>query len=1167
MKRLASLLVAFFVAFGAAGAAHAQTDGDLALLTSGAGVPPNVMIVLDSSGSMQHIIWHDDFDTQVFWDNNAFTPDCWRKPISGGSWTKFGVSVQGGTAGMCPGSGDPGDACPNNSSNFTVRDSEGGHYVACPSTHFGTPCGGLPATQCFEASGWTYLILDDLEGTFANTRWARNYAHWYALQLMQGTLASPIPQQTRNQGAKQAIQTLVDDTNPDDPNEPLGYIENVRFGLGRFKGNNGGYVVEPIASGNKTTFMTSLANIVPGGNTPLSETLVDIGRYFTGEHQNLGDYPRYNFNTSNGSTTSSPPSSPIDPTLECQTNFVILMTDGVPVNDANDHYGSDFTNTIGDFDADGNDPGTVYSDWLDDVAAYLYQTDLIDDATAPGTQNIVTYTVGFTIDLPLLQDAATNGGGSYFTTSNASVLAAQLKQAIVSIIERSTSFSAASVPASNSAFGNGFFAAYFRPSAAEPFWEGHLEAYRLSENLEILGQGGANAIDPSTGQFVDPRIPLWDAGHELAGTNGADVHPPRNLFTTKLGVRTTFDAATMTSLDLDIQPADMTAYPGGPYASQEALADTIVNFFVGQDAFDTDGDLDISELREKVLGDIFHSNPQVVATPPPFLLGEEGFGPATDPLTFFGRYALRDRRLYVGANDGMFHGFKAGHLVFADDPETPTVTEIAYYDLMETAIGGTGGEEAFGWVPGFLQPKLKELPLQNINNKKYYVDGSPMIADAWLPADGTDVNKDSAEWTTVSMVGMRRGGDGYLVLDVTDPNAGPTDDHGPYPKLMFEFADPAQPLGETWSQPVISRVRVDDGPGGDYCDSGVASPPIPNCRETWVAIFAGGYRESGDAVLPSYIADPLDAAWDDDSKALFMVELATGQVLAKLEYDAADPQLQNMKFSMPSTPAVLDTDFDGYVDLIYVGDTGGQVWKWDVSEIGVRDMTGVVTSWTYGRFFAAPVAANGHYRSIFHAPVAALVDGKLTLAFGTGERTDLTYKTGQGGVDDNNRFYVIEDPNPVGASSIPAAPYTESDISKLNGNFEDPIKTDLGYYLIAEPNEKFVTAHIAFAGFIITASYEPDLGTGNACTSGEGEAFLHIFEIDDGGGFFPDDGSGPLSTRRLALGAGLPTDPRITTSGGGNKIFIQTSGGAVVSTDAPDDDDEDVGIVFWRQQL
>ncbi len=41
-----------------------------------------------------------------------------------------------------------------------------------------------------------------------------------------------------------------------------------------------------------------------------------------------------------------------------------------------------------------------------------------------------------------------------------------------------------------------------------------------------------------------------------------------------------------------------------------------------------------------------------------------------------------------------------------------------------------------------------------------------------------------------------------------------------------------------------------------------------------------------------------------------------------------------MVYSIPSTPGVVDVDFDGFADVVYVGDAGGQLWKWDVSSVG-----------------------------------------------------------------------------------------------------------------------------------------------------------------------------------------------------------------------------------------
>ena len=39
-----------------------------------------------------------------------------------------------------------------------------------------------------------------------------------------------------------------------------------------------------------------------------------------------------------------------------------------------------------------------------------------------------------------------------------------------------------------------------------------------------------------------------------------------------------------------------------------------------------------------------------------------------------------------------------------------------------------------------------------------------------------------------------------------------------------------------------------------------------------------------------------------------------------------------MCFAIPATPAVFDLDNDGFADVIYVGDLGGNVWKWVIWE-------------------------------------------------------------------------------------------------------------------------------------------------------------------------------------------------------------------------------------------
>ena len=58
--------------------------------------------------------------------------------------------------------------------------------------------------------------------------------------------------------------------------------------------------------------------------------------------------------------------------------------------------------------------GTGDGACLDDIAAYLYNDDIAPNE--PGVQTVTTHTIGFAIDLPILQEAALRGGGESSTS-------------------------------------------------------------------------------------------------------------------------------------------------------------------------------------------------------------------------------------------------------------------------------------------------------------------------------------------------------------------------------------------------------------------------------------------------------------------------------------------------------------------------------------------------------------------------------------------------------------------------------------------------------------------------------------------------------------------------------------------------------------------------------
>jgi type IV pilus assembly protein PilY1 len=1146
-------LIAWSAAFGLLAAGTASAQDDVALF--GNSVEPNVMIIMDNSGSMAHAMWSTSFDRKVFYDAAVNSPA--GKNCTTGTYNIGTVPEIASSANLCPGSGDDdGDAdadeCPESEWSYFTS----GNRVRCANVP-GNCAAAPPGWTCSLSGANITLTLPDITAGAGGSRWSRNYVHWIVNQMYMTGAPPVIPAEDRMDTAEVAINGVIDNVNID------GYPDRVRFGLGTFGASaSGGTLLASIATGNKATLMAQISALVPGGNTPLAESTVSMVQYMTG----LG-----NVGNCSGSSTLNL-SNPMQDW--CRKNFIVMVTDGEPVDDDfSDVAGGSagFTCAIGNADGDDNEDPTpnagrsdrppypsAGTDWFDDVTSYCYQTDLRPDLTS--TQNIVSYTIGMMIDHPLLREAADQAGGFFFEANSATELTDTLTATVLDILQRSTAFSAATVPSSRTAFSDGLFVASFIPRTDVGNWEGHLEAYRITPDLTVVGIDNQPSID-STGTFIDPKNYFWDSATVIKN------QPSRTLYTNVSGATVDFDdPANTNAATFGITPGSPSAeHASFPYdvsvaaKTDEELADDLVSYVYGTDSYDEDRDSDFAETREWVLGDLFHSNPIVIG-PPPFGLNEEdGFGPIGTSGTFLDLYQQRQRRLFVGGNDGMLHAIDTGEFNSGDNPLTPE-TESDYYDL-------GSGEEVFGWVPGSLLSTLKYFP-RNSPRTYYYVDGSPSAADAWLPSGSGDVSKDSEEWTTLLVTGMRQGGRSYLALDITDPVATSTDPHGPYPLFQWEFDDPSEPMGETWSDPIITRVKMRAATGtGDLCG---ADNGDGDCVEKWVVIVGGGYDRIADPNRPFWLADPSDPSWNEYGKAVFMLDAQTGDVLAKLERDPADSQLQYMTFAVPSTPAAFDLNFDGFADTIYIGDAGGQLWKWVIHQVGEdTDSDGLFDTWPAGRFFDAgsvTISGTPHYRQIFAPPAAAYLDGELVLMFATGERTDMLY-AGNTSADDNNRIYVIEDPNPLGSGEIPTSPYGESNLTDITSASSDTDTSDLGYFVKGQEGEKFVTSHIIVGGVLITGSYVPPSVTDPICERA-GKSYAWVLGLGQGAGQHTNTNA-DSQARRLYAAVGVPSDPRVTVSQatGDVQLFLKGSSGQMLSMDAPGIDSDPVELVYWRQRF
>ncbi|WP_300674006.1 PilC/PilY family type IV pilus protein [Desulfoluna sp.] len=310
----------------------------------------------------------------------------------------------------------------------------------------------------------------------------------------------------------------------------IGETTGVRFGLMKLNGTDGGKLIS--GCGESNDLSSKVNALIAGGATPLAEALAEAGLYFAGRKGHFThQYSKYK--------------SPIE--NRCQKNYVILFTDGVPTTDEDSIlYEKDgyMGQTLGDFDKDKKDlttsgkvkryatpdagsqlsqvdNGTTH--FLDDVAQFLYKKDIRPDMGTNTTfkkQNIITHTIGFTLENDLLKSTAKNGGGTYYTASNASELKDAFKKIMSSISEESTTFVAPVVPVNRgnrTSGGKYIYLAFFKPVQSGD-WKGNLKKYKLSESGDIL-DAFDNAAANEDGSMKENSYSCWSA----LESDGADV--------------------------------------------------------------------------------------------------------------------------------------------------------------------------------------------------------------------------------------------------------------------------------------------------------------------------------------------------------------------------------------------------------------------------------------------------------------------------------------------------------------------------------------------------------------------------------------------------------------------------------------------------------------------
>ena len=916
----------------------------------------------------------------------------------------------------------------------------------------------------------------------------------------------------------------------------------IDFGLGVFNSNykssgsvddydDGGRIIHRLIEDMTTAQRTNLVNMVDGleanNNTPLCETMWEAYLYLSGAT------PKYMDEWDDGDIDSATPGYPAPDTLaldggtydsplgQCQYTHIIYMTDGAPTVDTQANAlvesltGKTCVNTnIYDEHTDSNEKNC-----LPELAEYMYTHDM-DGDSSNGMQKVITYTIAFTLNHALMSDTANKGGGKYYRADSATELAKAFQGAVTEILSTNSTFTAPVVAANSfnrTQSLDTIYMAMFKPNNGQR-WAGNIKKLKINSAGKLVDRNSIVAIDSTTGSILDTAETFWggtaDGGDVMKGGAGAKLAATavsnRNIWSNIATKKWSDASARFSPTNFEAAITDMGFTDTSALYSYFGVAGTaefskLLNWARGVDVDDEDQDGSASDNRPWILADILHSQPLAIN------YGDtDGDGGSTYSAT------NPDIRLVFGTNEGFLH--------------------------MIDAADGTEDWAFFPWELGNILAQKRTDAASSEHT--YGLDGAPLV---WTYDKNGDGNiKASDDDKAYAIIGMRRGGQAYYALDVSNPQS---------PAFLWRldqnsagFAE----LGQTWSTPVVTRIP------GYKDDAGIHKPVI---------VFSGGYAVNKDASGVGII--------DAKGRALYIADLETGALVWSISpaiNSSSNMQETALRHSVAAEVAVLDSNGDKLTDRIYFGDTGGNLWRVDLpgdtlptssqdtwfitqlAQLGLTDFNRTAANIANDRrFFNRPDvvrtrAASGSY------------DGIL---IGSGDRTS----PNESAV--NNRFYVIRDKQ-INPYTGPAAttgncgevidfrrclPLAENDLyDATNNDIQDGTAAEQavaeselfstskhGFYITLEnTGEKSLARSMSLGGQTFFTTYSPQSSNVNSCEAQAGTGRLYHIDMHDGRAVSDYTGNDVLekADRVIELGGQLPPAPSIYVDADTGKVKL-----------------------------
>ncbi len=1129
-------------------------------------LPPNIVLLLDNGAEMEQVVWwfEKDGDGKIIkkFDNSIdYTPepdspedvDVVKDPENGNGFFNdngYGIIITGNEYYLVD---IPVDDLDISNNNFALK----ADVTDAPGKKGKWKINERTITLPAEPST---VAVDGVIDNATHFRYSKNYLNWLFFAAGSGSYidvssvssddyGADLPKMSRFYKAKEAIMTVASGTG-----------NKAKFGIYYFSNDKGATRAQPLeivadANGILTSaFKNNINNMHTVIYSPLAEGLSTVGGYYSSPSSGAsGGYCQSNFTIVLSSGISSkdqvPTSKSVPEILKDYDgdNAAGGIFEGNIVED-NTHDGIDNDN---DGDTDESDEAVSYkipmnqegSTFLDDIAYYLYSHDIVGDAPSSGSLCYDTLTTTDVFNVGETIEGDTSGATGYIAAVNVDIgtLSGCLELESVSgtfendEIITSSNNNSAKVNGSLFDSGEGYQNVFTYTVGFMGDKEGNLFLINTSNNgngkknlyntsdkdygkyhftaqspdaLSAQLLAAVNSILSKTSTFMAPVVPVTRT------TSGDKIYmaffkPSENNFwegnVTKYGI-----SSANQIVDAQIPPVLATWFNGAmkddavPYWATIDWADisksngilnssrtiyTCLNNSTLTSFNDSNTDLTstgtilgnptrtISEIINYVRGaDIFDENGDTHVDDNRSIITGDVLH--SEPVIVKYRYAdgTSKTMVYFGANDGMLHAVL--------DEENPSTAK-------------SPGTEMWAFIPPDQLPRLKEM-VEGFGHQSY-VDSTPKIYlkdnnHNGIVEPGVPENDEA-----ILVCGERKGGTGYFALDITNPfnplylwRINQNDNTG------SGWASPTTvipELGETWSEPQFGLVKT----------SAVDTNGTP------VFFVGGGYSSNNSS-----------------GKTVIAINVTDGSIIK--QFGTIGSPITDMDYAIPSNVLVIDEDDNGFVDKVYVGDLGGQVWRLGSCDPSAfPDCNEDINTWTAHVFFKTD---SSNSRKFFYSPSVTLEKGYDMVFMGTGDREDACNAT------------------PTTPDMIAAVKETHSSLTTIVGETDlvdvtDPtatppnLTTDLGWYIRlvdgsgSAVGEKVLAESVVFYKTLYITTFTPNE---DPCAPG-GDGKLYALSHLTGEAVLDFDNDSN-NDRSVTIGGGIPSKPVTLITRTGTKLLI-----------------------------